>query len=157
MQNAELDETQAGIKIAGRNINNLKNTDDFTVMVENKEEPRSLLMNVKKEIEKNWLKIQHSKNEDHGIWSHHFMANRWETVETVSHFIFLGSKITAAGDCSHETKTCLLLVRKSMTKIDSILESRDITLPPKVRLFKATIFPIIMCGCKCQTRKKAEH
>ena len=103
-----------------------------------------------------WLKTQRSKNEDHGIQSHHFMANG-ETVETVSDFIFLGSKITADGDCSHEIKSCLLLGRKAMTILDSILKSKDITLPIKVHLVKAMVFPVFMYGCERWTIKKAEH
>ena len=106
MRNAGLVEAQAGIKIAGRNINNLRFADDTTLMAESKEELKSLLMKVKEW--KSWLKTQHSKNEDHGIRSHHFMANRWGKVETVSDFIFLGSKITADGDCSHEIKRLLI-------------------------------------------------
>ena len=106
---------------------------------------------------KSWLKIQHSKNKDHGIQSHHFMANRWETIETVTDFIFLGSKITADGDCSHEIKRCLLLGRKVMTNLDSILKSGDITLPTKVRLVKAVFFPVIVFGCENWAIKKAEH
>ena len=97
---------------------------------------------------KSWLKAQHSENEDHGIRSHHFMGNRWETVETVSDFIFLCSKITADGDWSHEIKRHLLLERKVMTKLDSIFKSRDITLPRKVRLVKAMVFPVVMYGCE---------
>ena len=116
---------QAGIKIAGRKINNLKYADDTTLMAESEEELKSLLMKVKVESEKSWLKAQHSENKDHGIWSHHFMADRWETVETVSDFIFLGSKITADGDCSHEIERHLLLGRKVMTNLDSIFKSRD--------------------------------
>ena len=104
-----------------------------------------------------WLKAQHSKNEDHGIQSHHFIEIDGETVETVSDFIFLGSKITADGDCSHEIKRCLLLGRKVMTNLDSILKSRDITLPTKVRLVKAMVFPVAMYGCESWTVKKAEH
>ena len=103
------------------------------------------------------LKTQHSENEDHGIRSHHFMANRWETVATVSDFIFLGSKITADGDCSHEIKRCLLLRRNAMTNLDSILKSRDITLPTKVHLVKAVVFPVVMYYCESWTIKKAEH
>ena len=121
MRNAGLEEAPAGIKIAGRNINNLKYADDTTLMAESKE-LKSLLMKVRV---KSWLKIQHSENEDHGIWSHHFMANRWGNNETVTDFIFLGSKITADGDCSHEIKRCLLFGRKAMTNLDSILKSRD--------------------------------
>ena len=104
---------------------------------------------------KSCLKTQHSENEDHGIWSHHFMANR-ETMETVTDFIFLGSKITADGDCSHEIRRGLLLGRKAMAKLDSILKSRDITLPTKVHLVKAMIFPVVMYGCESWTIKKAE-
>ena len=107
--------------------------------------------------EKSWLKAQHSENEDHGIWSHHFMGNRWETVETVSDFIFLGSKITADGDCSHEIKRRLLLGWKVMSNLYSIFKSRAITLPTKVRLVKAMVFPVVMYGCESWTVKKAEH
>ena len=106
---------------------------------------------------KSWLKTQHSENEDHGIWSRHFMGNRWETVETVSDFVVWGSKITADGDCSHEVKRHLLLGRKVMTNLDSILKSRDITLPTKVCLVKAMVFPEVMYGCECWTVKKAER
>ena len=106
---------------------------------------------------KSWLKTQYSKNEDHGIRSHHFVANRWgNTGETVTDFIFLGSKITADGDCSHEIERHLLLERKAMTNLDSILKSRDITMPTKVCLVKATIFPIVVYGCESWTIKKAE-
>ena len=108
--------------------------------------------------QKAWLKTQHSKNEDHGIWSHHFMANRWGgKMETVTDFIFLGSKITVDGDCSHEIKRCLLLGRKAMTNLDSILKSRDITLPTKVHLVKAMVFPVVMYGCESWIIKKAER
>ena len=106
--------------------------------------------------EKSWLKAQHSENEDHGIWSHNFMGNRWETGETVSDFMFWGSKITADGDCSHEMKRCLLLGRKVVTNLDSILKSRDITLPTKVHLVKAMVFPVVMYGCESWTVKKVE-
>ena len=106
---------------------------------------------------KNWLKTQHSKNEDHGIQSHHFRANRWETMETVTDFIFLGFKITEDGDCSFKIKRHLLLGRKTMTNLDSILESRDITLPTKVHVVKAMAFPVVMYGCESWTVKKAEH
>ena len=115
MRNSGLEEAQAGIKIAGRNINKLRYTDDTTLMAESEEELKSFLMKMKEESEKSWLKAQHSENEDHGIWSHHFTGNRWETVQTVADFIFLGSKITADGDCSHGIKRCLLLGRKVMT------------------------------------------
>ena len=109
MQNARLDEAQAGIKVAGRNINNLRYADDTILMAESEEELKSLSMKVKEESEKAHLKLKNLRNEDHGIWTHHFMANRWEAMETVTDFIFLGSKITADGDCSHEIKRCLLL------------------------------------------------
>ena len=113
-------------------------------------------MKVKEESKKSWLKDQHSENEDHGIWSHHFMGNRWGTVETVSDFIFWGSKITADGDCSHEMKRRLLLGRKVMTKLDGIFKSRDITLPTKVHLIKAMVLPVVTYGCESWTVKKAE-
>ena len=119
MRNATLDEAQAGIKNAGRNINNLRYADETTLMAESEEELKSLLRKVKKESEKAGFKAQHSENEDRGIRSHHFMANRWETVETVADFIFLGSKITADGDCSHEIRRHLLLGRKVLTNLDS--------------------------------------
>ena len=106
---------------------------------------------------KSWLKAQHSENKDHGICSHHFMANRWETVEIVADFIFWGSKITADGDCSLKIKRCLLLGRKAMPNLDSILKSKDITLPTQVHLVKAMVFPVFMYGCESWTIKKAEH
>ena len=143
MRNAGLEETQAGIKIAGRNINNLSYADDTTLMAENEEELKSLLMKVKVESEKVGLKLNIQKT---------IMASgpiiSWETVETVSDFIFLGSKITADGDCSHEIKRHLLLGRKVMTNQDSILKSRDITLPTKVHLVKDMVFPVVMYGCE---------
>ena len=123
------------------------------LMAESEEDLKSLLMKVKEESEKG----QHSENEDHGIWSHHFIGNRWETVETVADFISWGSKVTADDDCSHEIKRCLLLRRKVMTKLDSILKSRDITLPTKVHVVKAMVFPVVMYGCESWTVKKAEH
>ena len=122
MRNTGLEEAQAGIKIPGRNVNNLRYADDTTLMAESEEELKSLLMKVKVESE---------KDEDHGIWSHHVWEIDGETVETVSDFIFWGSKITADGECSHEIKRLLLLGRKVMTNLDSILKSRDITLPTK--------------------------
>ena len=131
MGNSGLEEAQAGIKTAGRNNNNLKYADDTTLMAESEAELKSFLMKVKEESEKSWLKTQHSKNQDHGIWSHHFIADRWETMETVTDFIILGSKITADGDCSHEIKRHLFLGREAMINLDSILKSRDITLPTK--------------------------
>ena len=153
MRNTGLEEAQAGIKIARRNISNLRYADDNTLMAENEEELRSLLMKVKEESEKSWLKIQHSKNEDHGIWSHHFMANRWGNNGNSDRLYFGGSKITADGDYSHEIKRHLLLGRKVMTNLD---KSRDITLPTKVHLVKAMVFPVVMYGCESCTLKKAE-
>ena len=152
---AGLEETQAGIKIAGRNINNLRYADDTTLM-ESEEELKSLLMKVKEESEKVGLKLNIQKTK--------IMASgpitSWEideeTVETVSDFILGGSKITADGDCSHEIKTRLLLGRKVMTNLDSIFKSRDITLPSKVRLVKAMAFPVVMYGCESWTVKKAD-
>ena len=157
MRNAGLDEAQAGIKIAGRNINNLRYTDDTTLMAESKEELKSLLMKVKEESEKVCLKLNLQKAK--------IMASgpitSWQidggTVGTVTDFIFWGSKITADGDCSHEIKRHLLLGRKAMTNLDSILKSRDIILSTKVYLVKAMVFPVVMCGCENWTIKKAEH
>ena len=156
MRNAGLEEAQAGIKNAGRNINNLRYADDTTLMAESEEELKSLLMKVKEESEKVGLRLNIQKTK--------LMASRpitsWEidgeTVETVSDFILGGSKITADGDCSHEIKRRLLLGRKVMTNLDSILKSRDITLPTKVRLVKAMGFPVVMYGCESWTVKKAE-
>ena len=126
MQNARLDDSQAGIKIAGRNINNLRHTDDTSVITESKEELKSLSMKVKEENEKAG-KTQHSKNKDHGIWSCNFMAQRRVNVEIVKGFLFLGSKITVDDDYSHKIKRLLLLRRKAMTNLDSILKNKDIT------------------------------
>ena len=148
MRNAGLEETQAGIKITRRNINHLRYADDTTLMVESEEELKSLLMKVKEQSEKFGLKLNIQKIK--------IMASRpitsWEideeTVETVSDFIFGGSKITADGDCSHEIKRFLLLGRKVMTNLDSILKRRDITLPTKVCLAKAMVFPVVMYGCE---------
>ena len=145
MINAGLEEAQARIKISGRNINNLRYADDTTLMAESEEELKSLLMKVKEESEKVGLKLNIQKTKI-GIWSHHFMANRWETTETVTDFILGGSKITA--DDGHEIKRRLIFGRKAMTKLDSILKSRDITLPTKVHLVKAMVFPVVMYGCK---------
>ena len=154
MRNAGLEETQAGIKIAGRNFNNLRYADDTTLMAESKEELKSLLMKMKEESEKFGLKLNIQKSK--------IMASgpitSWEIDgETVSDFILGGSKITADGDCSHEIKRCFLLGRKVMTSLDSILKSRDITLPTKVCLVKAMVFPVFMYGCESWTIKKAEH
>ena len=124
MRNAGLEEAQAGIKISGRNIKNLRYADDITLMAQSEEELKSLLMNERVESGKSWLKAQHSENEDHGVRSHRFMGNRWGNSGTVSDFILGGSKITADGDCSHEIKRRLLLGRKVMTNLDSIFKSR---------------------------------
>ena len=156
MRNAGLDEAQAGLKIAGRNINNLRYADDTTLTAESKEELKRLLMNVKEESEKVGFtfRIQKTKIMASGP------ITSWEidgdVMETVTNFIFGGSKITADGDCSHETKRCLLLGRKIMTNLDSILKSKDITLPTKVRLVKAMVFPVVLYGCESWTIKKAE-
>ena len=156
MRNTGLQEAQAGIKIAGGNINNLRYVDDTTLMVE-REELKSLLMKVKEESEKVGLKLNIQKTK---IMASALITS-WqidgETVETVSDFILRGSKITADGDCSHEIKRCLFLGRKVMTNLDSIFKSRDITLPTKVRLVKALVFPVIMYGCESWTVKKAER
>ena len=158
MRNAGLEETQAGIKIARRNINNLRYADDITLMAESEAELKSHLMKVKVESEKVGFKAQHSKNEDHGIWSHHFMGNRWgNSGNNVRLYFGGGSKITADGDCSHEIKRRLLLGRKVMTNLYGIFKSRDITLPTKVRLVKVMIFSVVMYGCESWTVKKAEH
>ena len=156
MRNAGLEEAQAGIKIARRNINNLRYAEDTTLMTEC-EELKSLLMKVKEESKKVGLKLKIQKTKIMASGSITSWEIDGETVGTVADFIFLGSKITADGDCSHEIKRCLLLGRKDMTNIDSILKSRDITLPTKVRLFKAMAFPVIMYGCQSWTIKKAEH
>ena len=153
MRNSGLEEAQAGIKTAGRNINNLRYADDTTLMAESEEELKSLLMNVKEESEKVGLKLNIKKTK--------IMASgpitSWQIDgETVTDFIFLGSKITADGDCSHEIKRHLLLGRKVMTNLDSILKSRDISLPTKVCLVKAMVFPVVMYGCESWTIKKAE-
>ena len=156
MRNAGLDEAQAGIKIAGRNINNLRYADDTTIMAESKEELKSLLMKVKEESEKVGLKLNIQKTKIMASGPITSWQIEGETVETVSDFIFLGSKITADDDCSHEIKRCLLLGRKVMTSLNSILKSRDITLPTKVHLVKAMVSPVLMYGCESWTVKKAE-
>ena len=153
MRNAGLEETQAGIKIAGRNINNLRYTDDTTLMAESEEELKSLLMKVKVESEKVGLKLNIQKTK---IMSSGPLTS-WEIDgETVSDFTVLGSKITADGDCSHEIKRRLLLGRKVVTNLDSIFQSRDITLLTKVRIVKAVVFLVVMYGCESWTVKKAE-
>ena len=157
MRNAGLEETQAGIKIARRNINNLRYGDDATLMAESEKELKSLLMKVKEESEKVGLKLNIQKTKIMAAGPITSWGIDAETVETVSDFIFLGSKITADCDCSHEIKRRLLLERKVMTNLDSILKSRDITLPTKVRLVKAMVFPVVMYGWESWTVKKAEH
>ena len=156
MQNAGLDEAQGGIKIAGRNINNLTYADDTTLMAEREEELKSLLMKVKEESEKVGLKLNIQKTEIMASGPITSWQTDGETVETVSDFILGGSKITADGDCSHEIKG-LFLGRKAMTNLHSILKSRDITLPTKVCLVKAMVFPIVMYGYESWTIRKAEH
>ena len=157
MGNAGLDEAQAGIKIAGRNINNLRYADDTTLMAECEEELKILLMKVKEKSEKVGLKLNIQKTK--------IMASgpitSWQidglTMETVTEFIFWISEITADGDCSHEIKKSLLFGRKAIINLDSILKSRDITLPTKVHLVKAMVFPVVLYGCESWTIKKAEH
>ena len=157
MRNAGLDEAQAGIKIAGKNINNLRYADDTTLMAEGEEELKSLLMKMKEESEKVGLKLNIQKMKIMGSGPITSWEISGETVETVSDFIFWGSKITADGDCSHENKRSLLLGRKVMTNLDSIFKSRDITLPAKVHLVKAMVFPVVMYGYESWTVKKAER
>ena len=156
MRNAGLEEAQAGIKIAWRNINNLRYPDDTTLMAESEEELKSLLMKVKMESEKVGLKLNVQKTKIMASGPITSWEIDGETVETVSDFIFLCSQITTDGACGHEMKRCLLLERKVMTDLDSILKSRDITLPTKVRLVKAMVFPVVMYGCEGWTVKKAE-
>ena len=157
MRNAGLDEAQAGIKIAGRNINNLRYADDTTLMAENKEELKSLLMKVKEESEKAGLKRNIHKTKIMASGPITSWQIDGETMETMTDFILGGSKITPDGDCSHKIKRCLLLGRKVMTNLDSIFKSRDVTLPTKVRLVKAMVFPVVMYGCESWSIKKAEH
>ena len=157
MRNARLEEAQAGIKIAGRNIHNLRYADNTTLVAESGEGLKSLLMKVKEESDKVVLKLTIQKTK---IMASSPITSRQidgETVGTVADFIFLGSKITADGDCNHETKRRLLLGRKVITNLDSILKSRDVTLPTKVHLVKAMVFPVVMYGCESWTVKKAEH
>ena len=157
MRNAGLEETQAGIKIARRNINHLRYADDTTLMAENEEELKSLLMKVKEESEKVGLKLNIQKTKIMASGPITSWQIDGETVEAVSGFIFGCSKITVDGDCSHEIKRRLLLGRKGMSNLDSIFKSRDITLPSKVHLVKATVFPVVMYGCESWTVKKAKH
>ena len=156
MRNAGLEEAQAGIKIAGRNINNLRYADDTTLMAQSEEELKSLLMKVKEESEKIGLKLNIQKTKIMASGPITSQETDGETVETVSDFMFGGSKITVDGDCSHEIKRCLLLRRKVMTNPDSILNGRDISLSPKVCLVKAMVFPVVMYGCESWAIEKAE-
>ena len=158
MRNAGLEEAQAGIKIARRNINNLRYADDTTLMAESEEDLKSLLMKVKVESEKVGLKLNSQKTKIMAYGPITSWEIDGETVETVSDFIFGGdSKITLDGDCSHDVKRRLLLGRKAMTNLDNILKSRDITLPTKLHLVKAMVFPVVMYGWESWTIKKAEH
>ena len=157
MRNAGLEETQAGIKIAVRNISNLRYADDTILMAESEEELKSLLMKVTVVSDNVGLKLNFQKAKIMASGPITSWEIDGETVETVSDFIFLGSKITTDGDCSHEIKRCLLLGWKVMTNLDSIFKSRDITLPTRVRLVKAMVFPVVMYGCESWTVKKAEH
>ena len=155
MRNPGLEETQAGIRIAGRSINNLRNADDTTLMAESEDKLKSLLMQVKEKSEKVGLKlIQKTKIMASGPMTSWEIVG--EIVETVLDFIFLGARVTADGECSHEIERCLLLGRKVMTNVDSILKSRDITVPTKVCLVKAMVFPVVMYRCESWTVKKAE-
>ena len=155
-KNARLDEAQTGIKTARRNINHLRYADTTTLMAESEEELKSLLMKVKEESEKTGLKLNIQKNEDHGISSLHFMANRWGNNGNSDRLYFLGLQNHCRWYCSHEIKRCLLLGRKAMTNIDGILKSRNINLPMKVCLIKAMVFPVVMYGCEHWMIKKAE-
>ena len=157
MRNAGLEETQAGIQIARRNINNLRYADNTTLMAKSEEELKSLLMKVKEETEKVGLKLNIQKRKIMASGPITSWEIDGETVETVSDFILGGSKITADGDCSHKIKRHLLLGRKVMSNLDSIFKSRDITLPTKVRQVKAMVFPVVMYGCESWTVKKPEH
>ena len=157
MRNTRLEEAQAGIKIAGRNINNLRYADDTTLMAESEEELKSLLMKVKVESEKVGLKLNIQKIKIMASSPITLWQIDGETVQTVTDFIYLGSRITADGDCSHAIKRCLFPGRKVMTNLDSIFKSRDITLPTKAHLVKAMVFPVVMYGCESWTVKKAKH
>ena len=156
MRDAGLEETQTGIRIDGRNINNLSYSDDTTLMAESEEELKSLLMKVKKESEKVGLKLNIQKTKIMASGPITSWEIGGETVETVSDFILGGSKITADGDCSHEIKRRLLLGRNVMINLDSILKSRDITLPTKVHLIKVMVFPVVVYGCESWTKREAE-
>ena len=160
MPNAGLDETEAGIMIAGRNISNLRYADDTTLMTESEENLKSLLMRLKGETGKTGLKLNIQKMFLTKIMASSLIIS-WqkdgEEMETVTDFISLVSKISVGGDCSHEIKRCLFLGRKAMTNLDSQLKSRDITLPTKVHIVKAVVYPVVMYGCESWTIKKAEH
>ena len=155
MRNGGLEEAQAGIKIAGRNINNFRHADDTTLMAKSEEEIKSLLMKVKEESEKVGLKLNIQKTRSWHLVPSFHGKQMGKQLETLSDFIFGGSKIMAHDDCSHEIKRCLLLGRKAMTNLDSLIKIRDIPLPTKVRLVKAIVFPVIMYGCESWTIKKA--
>ena len=167
MRNARLDEIQAGIKTAGRNINNLRNTDDTTLMSESEEELKNFLMKMKEESKTAGLKLNNQKTKIMASGPITSWQTDGETMETVTDFIFLGSritvdfflgsKITVDGDCSHEIKRCLLLGKKAMANLDSVLKGRDSTLPTKIHLVKAMVFPVVMYGCESWTIKKAKH
>ena len=157
MRNAGLDEAQAGIKIAGRNTNNLRYADDTTLMAESEEELKSLLMKVKEDSKKAGLKLNIQKTKVLASSPIVLWRIDGETMEIVTDIIFLGSQITAYGDCSHEIKRHLLLRRQAMTNLGSMLKSRDITLPTKVHLVKAVVFPVVMYRCESATIKKVEH
>ena len=153
MQNASLDEAQAGIKIAGRNINNLRYADDTILMAESEEELKSFLKKVEEDSEKAGLKLNIQKTKIMALGSIISWQIDGETMETVTDFIFLGFKITADGDCSHEINRCLFLGRKAMTNLDSRVKSRDFPLPTKVCIVKAMVFPVVMFGCESWTIK----
>ena len=157
MRNTGLDEAEAGIKIARRNINNLRYVDDTTLMAESKEELKSLLMKVKKDSENVGLKLNIQKTKIMASSPISSWQIDGETMETLTDFIFLGSKISAGGDCRHEIKRCLLLGIKAMTNLDSIVKSRDITLPTMAHIVKPTVFPVVMYRCESWTIKKVEH
>ena len=157
MRNAGLDEAHGGIKIAQRSINNPRYADNTTHMAESKEELKSVLIKVKEESEKAGLKLNIQKTKIMASGSITSWQITWETMETVTDFIFLGFKVTADGDCNHEIKRCLLLGRKAMTNLDSILKSRDITLLTKVHRVKAIVFPVVMYGCESWTTNQAQH
>ena len=156
MQNARLDEAESGVKITGTNVNNLKYADDRTLMAESEEKLKSLLMKVKEESEKTGFKLNIQKTKIMASGSITSWQIDGETMETVTDLSFLGSKITADGDCSHEIKRCLLPGRKAMTNLDNVLNSKDITLPTNIQVVKAMVFPVVICGCEIWTIKKAD-